>query len=92
MVKLLAAKASIVQRHFHRHARHLGLMLLAAWPLSRVVALKIAALVTRNDRVSKSAQEWAEIWRRRGEWRQGWRSETGGGVASSGYGAEPSGT
>ena len=92
MVKLLAAKASIVQRHFHRHARHLGLTLLAAWPLSRVIALKIAALVTRNERVSRSAAEWAEIWRRRGEWREGWKSESDGGVGSSGYSAEPSGT
>lgn len=78
MVKLLAAKASLVERHFHPSVRGLGLALLAAWPLSRMIALKAAATLTRNQRLATGAATWAEIWRRRKEWQHGWSSPDDG--------------
>lgn len=71
MVKLLAAKAALVKRHFHPVTRSLGLMLLMAWPLSRLAALTLLAEVSKEDGHRAEAETWAEIWRQRGAWRHG---------------------
>lgn len=76
LVKLLAAKASLVARHFHPRARTPGRLLLAAWPLSRWIALSVAARLSRARRHAEAAAVWRDIWRRRGEWLAGWRQAT----------------
>ena len=74
MVRLLAAKASLVTRHFPAPTRPLGRALLAAWPLSRWLALTAAALVTGSETHRSTAATWREIWSRRKEWAAGYRA------------------
>lgn len=72
LVKLMAAKAALIERHFAYGPRHLALALHAAWPLSRLLALKAAAAVTGRSRYAEAAAVWSGVWRRRAEWRHGW--------------------
>lgn len=72
LVKLLAAKAALIERHFAFGPRQLALALHAAWPLSRLVALKVGAALTGKQRFSDAAAVWSEVWARRAEWRHGW--------------------
>lgn len=74
MVRLLAAKASLVTRHFPAPTRPVGRALLAAWPLSRWLALTAAALVTGSESHRAIAATWREIWSRRKEWAAGYRA------------------
>lgn len=71
MVRLLRAKAELVKRHFPAPARGLGLALLGVWPLSRLVACRIAALGPGGADMAQKASVWQEIWSRRAEWRKG---------------------
>lgn len=68
MVRLLKAKNTIIVKHWRAPARSLGLWLSAMWPLSRSLAGRAAALVGRGD----GGAIWSEVWRRRGEWRNGY--------------------
>ena len=74
MVRLLAAKASLVTRHFPAPTRPVGRALLAAWPLSRWLALTAAALVTGSEAHRATAATWREIWSRRKEWAADYRA------------------
>ena len=79
MVKLLAAKATLIDRHFPRGTRLLGHGLLRAWPLTRWIALgALAALPLTapadSNRHHTSAATWREMWRRRAEWAYGYRA------------------
>jgi hypothetical protein len=74
MVKLLAAKAMLIDRHLAPGTRRLGRVLLAAWPLTRWLAFSALARTTRKSRHGEAAKVWREIWRRRDEWRRGWTS------------------
>lgn len=69
MVRLLTAKTMLIRRHFPRWQRDLGVLLFAAWPLSRSVALTL--LSTLRPRQREKAAIWREIWRRRREWLSG---------------------
>lgn len=72
MVKLLAAKATLIERHFNPLARPLARALLALWPASRWLALSIAGRLLREERHLESAAVWREIWHRRREWLAGY--------------------
>ncbi len=72
MVRLLAAKTSLITRHFSPLTAPLGRALLAAWPLSRTIALTLHAALTGNSTSSASAKVWHEIWARRSEWCHGY--------------------
>lgn len=72
MVRLLAAKASLIDRHWTPALAPLGRTLLALWPLSRAVATIAASLVTFRPSVHEAAVVWIEIWARRHEWRRGY--------------------
>lgn len=74
MVKLLAAKASLISRHFHPAVRPLGLALHSAWPLSRLVALTLRAALTGRAADRDAAATWGEIWRQRAHWQRGYRA------------------
>lgn len=81
MVKLLAAKALLIEREFAGLSRPLALLLLALWPASRALALSLAARVTGRGDFAASAVVWREVWTRRREWR--------GGYARDRHAAEP---
>jgi GT2 family glycosyltransferase len=76
LVRLMAAKAALIDRHFQPHARALGLALHAAWPLSRLVACTALGALTGKATARDTAGVWREVWRRRGEWRRGWPAQT----------------
>lgn len=71
MVRLMKAKTELVKRHFAPGTRKLGQGLFALWPLSRYVATSVLARVTGRDGVKEKAENWRQIWARRGEWRNG---------------------
>lgn len=72
MVKLLAAKATLIKRHWHPALVPLGLGLLAAWPLSRSLATGAKSKLTGQASSATAHKEWREIWARRAEWRHGY--------------------
>jgi GT2 family glycosyltransferase len=78
MVKLLAAKMSLIDRHFGPLQRSIGRQLLRLWPLTRWLVMRAAALVTRDGRHAASADVWREIWMKRAEWQQGYPSGRAG--------------
>lgn len=63
MVRLLSAKATFLSKHWRGVRRSAGLWLLALWPWSR-------RLAARGD----AGRVWSEVWRRRREWRHGYRA------------------
>jgi len=72
MVRLLAAKATLINRHWSRAMAPLGRGLLAGWPASRAIATTALAALTGSPSKKASAAAWREIWARRDEWRQGY--------------------
>ncbi len=72
MVKLLAAKATLINRHFTRPQRPLALALLALWPFSRWIAHAALAMVTGRANHREAAGQWHAIWSRREEWQRGY--------------------
>ena len=72
MVRLLAAKASLITRHFSTFSAPIGRALLAAWPLSRMIALSLVGTLTRNTNTLRAADVWREIWNRRSQWQHGY--------------------
>lgn len=83
MVKLLAAKISLIDRHMPAATRPLGRLLLRAWPLGRWLALAAAAKLPGRARYAATAAVWHDIWRRRREWQHGYREPRGAALASS---------
>lgn len=72
MVRLLAAKSSLICRHFPRWAVAPGLLMHAAWPLSRAIACGLIHRVTGRAAAGDAAATWWAIWHRRNEWRRGY--------------------
>ena len=77
MVKLLAAKASLIERHFAPAWRSAGLLLHAAWPLTRRIAFTLLARLSGKPAHAEAAATWRQIWDRRAEWQHGWRRRDG---------------
>lgn len=75
LVRLLRAKVELVERHFPSSTRRLARGLFGLWPLTRAVAYRLASWVTRRPAHRDAARTWAETWRRRDEWRHGFRKE-----------------
>lgn len=72
MIKLLAAKITLIDRHVPAWQRPFARFLMRMWPLSRRIALNAANLVRRSDGLTNAAAQWTEVWRRRGEWQDGY--------------------
>lgn len=72
MIKLLAAKATLIDRHWPRVTASLGQFLLMMWPLSRWIAFAVAGLLTGDAHKREAARTWRTIWRARAEWRTGY--------------------
>lgn len=76
MVRLLAAKSELIERHFSTGTRPLARLFLLAWPASRTLALKLAAMLSGKQRYADAAAIWEEILNRRSSWRGGFASYT----------------
>jgi GT2 family glycosyltransferase len=72
MVRLLAAKATLIDRHFPAGSRAAGLALNAAWPLSRWLGLAAVSVLGGDPASRERANVWHRIWLRRGAWKAGW--------------------
>ena len=77
MVRLLAAKATLINRHWPRSAKGLGLLLLSMWPLTRWMALAAMERVSGDPATQEAAATWRAIWRARSEWRHGYAAQIG---------------
>lgn len=77
LIRLLKGKRTYMRKHWSRSRQWAGGMLLLAWPLSRHVALDLASRVLRRPALAESAASWREVWRRRGEWFDGYAPSAG---------------
>lgn len=75
MIKLLCAKITLINRHLPAWQRPLARLLMRLWPLTRQVALGAISLLSGADKHKQSAAEWRDVWRRRAEWQNGYRSD-----------------
>ena len=71
-VKLLAAKSSLIERHWPLPLRVPGQYLLAFWPASRWLALAIWAAFTGSESAHDKSGTWREVWDARHQWRFGY--------------------
>lgn len=78
MVRLLAAKVSLVDRHWQAHLAPAGRMLLVAWPLTRLIATSIRAALAPSSTNRDTADAWRQIWQRRREWQYGYATPSRG--------------
>ncbi len=72
MVRLLAAKVSLVDRHWQPFLAPVGRVFLGVWPLTRLVASSICAALIPSAANRVTADAWSQIWRRRNEWQHGY--------------------
>ena len=72
MVKLLAAKVTLIERHWRPALVPLGRALMAAWPLSRWLALAVASRMTGRPAHAAAASAWRKIWFQRDVWLGGY--------------------
>ncbi len=76
LVRLLAAKATLIRRYFPTPLIRTGLVINALWPLTRTWALQAASCLAldaeRQAARRESAAVWRRIWRRRSEWQAGY--------------------
>lgn len=77
MIKLLAAKATLIERHFSGLSRPLAHLLLASWPATRWLAYAAAYQATRNESYASSMTAWKEIWSARAKWSRGYPMKIG---------------
>lgn len=76
LVRLLSAKATLIYRHWAAWTIPIGIGLLAAWPLSRLIACSLLSLI---GRCGPARNAWREVWRQRRVWLSGYtdrRSQT----------------
>lgn len=64
-IRVIKGKITLIDRHFPRWQRWIGRNLFALWPWSR-------AMVGRFRGAGGEQSVWAEIWRRRAEWIDGY--------------------
>lgn len=73
MVRLLAAKAMLIRAHMPQWQHRFAIPLLAAWPLSRLIAHACAGLLL-GGKQRENADTWQQVWLRRREWINGFGS------------------
>lgn len=72
MVRLLAAKTTLIRRYWHPLMRPVGYALMAAWPLTRVLALTVANRLGPSPERRNAAATWWEVWQKRAVWLPGY--------------------
>ncbi|GLQ07923.1 glycosyltransferase family 2 protein [Sneathiella chinensis] len=68
LIRLTRSKGLLIARHFPKSTQKPGLFLLSMWPLSRIWLHKLASFLGRRASSEKS-RVWAEVWKRRAEWK-----------------------
>ncbi len=71
-IRLLAAKAELIKRHWPPPSRRIGLFLFSLWPLTRAIAVSSAALTLGGAPRQARAETWWQVWQRRRSWRLGY--------------------
>ena len=71
-IRLLAAKSSLIDRHWPLPLRVPGQYLLALWPASRWIALTAWTALTGSEAARQKAEIWHEVWDERIRWRFGY--------------------
>jgi hypothetical protein len=71
MVRQTRAKLTLIRHHFPAWQRAAGLLLFRAIPLTRAGLGTAMAAILRSPGPRASAAAWREVWRRRGEWWDG---------------------
>ena len=71
-VRLLAAKAELIKRHWSQPKRQIGLFVFSMLPLTRAAAFGLADPVFRTRR----ARLWWLIWQQRKRWQLGYGDHT----------------
>ena len=72
MIKLLAAQATLIERHWPYPLNEAGQKLLMCWPLSRWIGLSCAGRLCRRPDWESRAKVWKEIWDARLGWQFGY--------------------
>jgi hypothetical protein len=72
MARLLAAKVTLINRHWPLALRPVGVLLLMLWPATRALTYTLAARATGLDRHRQMAATWREVWAARDDWRRGY--------------------
>ncbi|MCH9808768.1 MAG: glycosyltransferase family 2 protein [Alphaproteobacteria bacterium] len=72
MIKLLAAKATLIERHFKGPSRPLAHALLISWPLTRWLAYAAAGTLSGSKTHRESKDIWQAIWAARAKWSAGY--------------------
>jgi hypothetical protein len=86
MVKVLAAKSTLIRRHWPPAWRPLGLAMLAAWPLTRACAQRLRG--SSHGAITDARRTaWREVWARRCEWFGGYDAQAVGSGADAGSGS-----
>ena len=75
IVRVSRAKVSLLARHMPTGFCRAAIFLYKLWPLSRVLAYRVAMLVRASDRFAGEYAVWSEIWQRRREWQEGFEKE-----------------
>ena len=73
LIKLLSAKATLIQRHFPARQISLAISFLMAWPLTRSLAFQFLAKLLRRQSLQQKADTWQKVWQQRAHWARGWQ-------------------
>jgi len=68
VVRLFAAKALLIKRHWNTLLIKPGLILLTLWPLVRVIIFTAKSVAGNNKKVQDEKNTWNLIWRQRKQW------------------------
>jgi GT2 family glycosyltransferase len=68
MVRLFKAKEQLIRSHWRPTTACLGLALLRASVVCRVLACRILDMLSPKGKRAENAKSWREIWQRRKEW------------------------
>jgi GT2 family glycosyltransferase len=71
-VKVFKGRITLIKRHFSPVAREMGRLLHLIVPLTRWLGYAIASRLLGRSEFQESAQYWRAVWRRRGEWINGY--------------------
>jgi N-acetylglucosaminyl-diphospho-decaprenol L-rhamnosyltransferase len=74
LLMLFTGKVTLVQRHFPRVLRSVGVGLLLAGVGLRAAGTRLvsSASPTRQGRPTTSGEDWRALWAMRDQWRGGW--------------------
>jgi GT2 family glycosyltransferase len=70
VIKVTRGRATLIRRHWSPAAAALGRAMLLGWSLLRLIGSRL--LAGPNDAPGGARAKWAEIWRRRAEWVNGY--------------------